>query len=70
MNKENNGLLKSDSTESPLEPEAIEVFSTFALKLKEIHVRLVMEGYTITEDGIFPPKDKISIASKNKRSMS
>ena len=53
-----------------LTPKEIEVFTGFASTLKKIHIRLIMEGYTITEDGIVPPKDKDSIASKRKNKAS
>jgi hypothetical protein len=42
-----------------LTPELIRTFTSFAVTLKKIHIRLIAEGYTITADGIVPPKDSL-----------
>jgi hypothetical protein len=38
-----------------LTPKTIEIFTGFAATLKKIHIRLVMEGYTIKAGKIYKP---------------
>lgn len=38
-----------------INPKTIEIFTGFAVTLKRIHVRLVMEGYTIKAGKIYKP---------------
>ncbi len=46
---------KPESENFIVTPEAIEVFTAFAVTLKKIHVRLVMEGNVIKDGEIFKP---------------
>jgi hypothetical protein len=57
----------NESQEELLNPESIEIFTEFALTLKKIHIRLVAEGYTITADGIGPPKERIEVPTSKKK---
>ena len=40
-----------------LTPQTIDAFTAFALTLKKIHVRLVMEGYVIKDGQIYKPEE-------------
>ena len=37
--------------------EEIKNFTGLGKALKKVHCRLIREGYTINDKGIFPPKD-------------
>ena len=45
-----------DSKKSKFSKEAIESFTNLAIILNKIQIRLIMEGYTITDDDIIPPQ--------------
>ena len=53
LDKGKNGL---DNT--VVTPKTIDVFSDFAVTLKEIHVRLIAEGY-IVKDGVLTKSERL-----------
>jgi hypothetical protein len=54
-NSDKDGL----NSDAILTPKTIEIFTGFAATLKRIHIRLVMEGYTIKNGKIYKPGEYI-----------
>ena len=54
-NDENNAKVAGENSNTILTPKTIEIFTGFAATLKRIHIRLIMEGYTIKDGKIYKP---------------
>lgn len=61
-------MKKQKIEDAVVTPKTIEIFTGFAATLKRIHIRLVMEGYTITEGKIYKPGEAVPDDVKKKQS--
>lgn len=48
-------VICEEDTRAVLAPETINILGQFALTLKKIHIRLLMEGYVIKDGKIYKP---------------
>jgi hypothetical protein len=62
-----NQTAESEEEDVTLNPETIETFTVFAVTLRKIHIRLITEGYTVTVNGIVPPKDIAAVPMRKKK---
>jgi hypothetical protein len=58
--------MEGQNKEVILTPETIQIFTGFAATLKKIHVRLIAEGYTITEGKIYKPGEAVPSGMQKK----
>jgi hypothetical protein len=47
-------------------PKTVKIFTEFAVLLKKIHVRLIAEGYTVTEGKIYKPGEAVPPDTRKK----